>query len=449
METSRRSFFAGMMAAGTAVAVSGRAAEKPARPPFPMGAQPDGSCHPLVGKPLPKWRPGEFQIHHIHTGVAESSLWILPDGTSLLLDCGDHPAIRRGRHAVQVLPYATRYAGDWISSYVTRANPCAQNVDYMMLTHYHCDHSGGHPSGWGAGTVEWQGHRLARSGFVQAAERLRFKKAFDRCYPTYDQPIPCERGTVDSLDFVKKMYPYLMARYGVKVERFQVGAVNQIAMCHNAAAYPDFRIVNVCGNGLIRRRDGSVRDLYAGLHESLQKIDENSASTGVVAEYGAFRFISTGDFAGGIRQPDGKHINVETELARELDPVDVAKISHHGYYSTPAAYVAKMRPRVWTSCVWDQLHNERHTMTSISDRKAQPEPRLVIPTVFPAERRISDAATPWIDDIAPESFLGCHVVITVPPGGRTYTVACLTAYDESMKVIGAYDFTSKRASTKI
>lgn len=443
MISSRRTFISALGASVAVPSLSLATAEPKKSLPFPVGAQPDGSGHPMVGKPLPKWKPGEFQVHHIHTGVAESSLWILPDGTSMLLDCGDHPAIHMGKDAVPILPYGNRYAGDWISCYVARANPCAQNVDYMMLTHYHSDHSGGHRGGWGDGVVEWKGHRLANSGFVQAAQRLRFVKAFDRCYPTYDQPIPCEKGSVDSLDFVKKMYPYLIERYGVKVEQFKVGAVNQIAMRKSPGAYKDFSITNVCGNGLIRRRDGSLRDLFAGVHETTNWIDENGASAGVVAQYGAFRFISCGDFAGGIKQQDGSYLNAELELAKELDPVDVAKINHHGFCCTPPGYVAALQPRVWTSCIWSQAQSERTTMANISSRKDQKGPRLIIPTVFPADRRLSDAGSPWVDDIAPESFKGCHVVITVQPGGKTYNVACLTAYDESMMVVGAYDFASK------
>jgi hypothetical protein len=35
------------------------------------------------------------------------------------------------------------------------------------------------------------------------------------------------------------------------------------------------------------------------------------------------------------------------------------------------------------------------------------------------------------------------MVLTVAPGGKTYNLAYVTADDESMKVTGAYDFTSK------
>ena len=53
-----------------------------------------------------------------------------------------------------------------------------------------------------------------------------------------------------------------------------------------------------------------------------------------------------------------------------------------------------------------------------------------------------------MDDIAPESFDAGHVVVAVAPGGKTYSVAYVTADDESMKVTGAYDFVSKSGSSE-
>ena len=41
------------------------------------------------------WRPGEFKIHFIHTGVGECLFFVFPDGTTLMLDCGDHAALTR------------------------------------------------------------------------------------------------------------------------------------------------------------------------------------------------------------------------------------------------------------------------------------------------------------------------------------------------------------------
>ena len=41
-----------------------------------------------VGGTYPGWKPGELDIHLIHTGTSENTFMIFPDGTTMLLDCG-------------------------------------------------------------------------------------------------------------------------------------------------------------------------------------------------------------------------------------------------------------------------------------------------------------------------------------------------------------------------
>ena len=424
--------------AGAAVGVVAAEAKAETVIPTPRS---DGSKHGLVGKPMPKWHPGELQVHFIHTGVAESAFWIFPDGTTMLVDCGDHPAINRGKYAVQVLPGGNRYAGEWIARYVRRVNPNDDKVDYMSVTHYHADHSG--MIGWGAGTFDWNGKTLWKSGFLLAAQQLKFGVALDRCYPRLDDPIPIKYSTTkpETIAHIRNTYEYLAAVQGTKIERFEVGSESQIRLQRDPAKYPDFKVTNVCGSGLIRTRDGKVRDLFEKHHDATW-MDENGASTGFIAGYGAFRIFSAGDYAGEFKRKDGVRVQLEAELAKEIDGVDVAKIGHHGYFSSHPAFVKAASPGVWVNCVWDQLHGTEWTMKYLADRKIYPGDRLIVPTVYPAERVLADAAQPWMPDIAPESFRGCHVVVTVPPGGASYTVACLDASDEKMNVVGAYDFKS-------
>lgn len=67
-----------------------------------------GEADKAVGLPWKGWKNGHFQVYSIFTGVAESQFMIFPDGTSLLLDCGDHDAVGRGKLAVPVLPSPDR-----------------------------------------------------------------------------------------------------------------------------------------------------------------------------------------------------------------------------------------------------------------------------------------------------------------------------------------------------
>ena len=173
-----------------------------------------GTKDKLVGRPWPGWKPGQLQVHFIYTGVAESAFYIMPDGTTMLLDCGDHNAIGRGKLAVPVLPSAERHAGEWIARYVERVNPNGTDVDYMMLSHYHSDHGG--CERFHAGTVERDGQTYALSGFSQAAETLTFHKAFDRCWPDYDDPIPLiDRKSADNVEHMKQFYRYMKEHRGM------------------------------------------------------------------------------------------------------------------------------------------------------------------------------------------------------------------------------------------
>ena len=99
-----------------------------------------------------------------------------------------------------------------------------------------------------------------------------------------------------------------------------------------------------------------------------------------------------------------------------------------------------LRPRVWVSCVWDQLHNLPDSMSIIADRANYPGERLICPTMMPAERRAKDGNADWMKDVAKESYDGGHVVVNVEKGGRRYSVTYLTAQDESMTVKSVLHF---------
>ena len=401
-----------------------------------------GKGHPLAGKKLPSWKQGEFQIHFIYTGVAESMFWIMPDGTTMLLDCGDHPACTRGKKAIWILPHGKRHSGEWIARYVARVNPAKADVDYLMITHHHADHAG--MIGWGAGERDWNGKKLSVSGVLQTADTLKFKTCFDRGWPDFNDPIPNERFDTVAYQHLRDTFAYLMERDGLKMEKFEVGAVNQVAI-KNAAAFPGFKVTNITGNGKLLRRDGSVRDLYAEKHDA-KRLNENGMSLGLIVQYGPFRFYAAGDFFDVFKLPDGTKRFIEVELAKEIDPVDVAKINHHGHHSMHLPLVAALKARVWTACMWDQLHITADTLERLSSRDAYSGPRLIAPAVFPPERRFEDVGKSFLADIAPESFDAGHVVLTVAPGGARYSIAYVTADDESMKVTGAYDFESRGMS---
>ena len=90
---------------------------------------------------FPAWQEGELEIHQIYTGRGESSFLILPDGTTMLIDVGDY-APKDYPKMGELLPDTSRRAGEWIARYVQRVNPHKDQVDYLVISHFHSDHIG-------------------------------------------------------------------------------------------------------------------------------------------------------------------------------------------------------------------------------------------------------------------------------------------------------------------
>ena len=217
-----------------------------------------GRKHTDAGKPWRGWEKGEFQIHFIYTGVAESVFLIFPDGTTMLLDCGDFDAAARGEKSVPILPSADRHAGEWIARYVTRVNPSVTDVDYMLLSHYHNDHAGS--DRFYAEKIIRDGKEYPLSGFSQAAQILNFHKAIDRCYPDDDSSL--KWADQDTVGLMQDFYAYMQKHKGLQIEKFRLGATDQIVQLHNPLRYPTFQVRNICGNGCIAYPDGRIKDLF-------------------------------------------------------------------------------------------------------------------------------------------------------------------------------------------
>ena len=386
-----------------------------------------------------KWRTGEFKIHFIHTGAAESIFMVFPDGTSALLDCGGFPAINRGRLAVPVLPGGDRHSGEWIARYVLRANPNGPDVDYMIVSHFHADHAG--TPGWCRGHASAKDGGYALSGFAEAAQWLRFKVAIDRGWPDYRDPMP-EISCPEVLELMKSLYANLARRDGLRVEKARLGAADQIVPLRRPAECRDFSVRTICANGKIAMKDGTIRDVFGPHAHRCRTVPENAMSIGHVITYGDFTFFTAGDFCDVFREKN-YYVRFDDDLAEAVGHADVAKVNHHGCDSMSARLVAALSPRVWTACVWDQLHMSRSTMALLADRSLYPGKRLIAPGVFTAERRLKDAREAWMADVATETFGGAHVVVTVPPGGREYSVAFLDAGDERSTLLGERRFKSR------
>ena len=398
------------------------------------------------GGALAPWKPGELKIHLIHTGVGECQFLVFPDGTTMMIDCGDHAAMTRLDLAVPVVPDSTRLAGEWAARYVLRVNPNKDKVDYLEVSHWHEDHTGSAKwqslaRGWNAGLKG-----CFRSGFGLAAEFLHFGKAFDRGYPNYDDPIPVSDGDLTPLGHMKRLYAALKERDGLAVEKIRIGATDQIVPLRGAVA--GFSVFNLCANGKVMMPDGSVSNVYGDLFENGKKpsrLNENGMSIGHVIRYGKFAYYTAGDFSDHRKMCDGSTWMIEETMAKAVGHVNVAKMNHHGHHSMPNALVKALCPQVWTACVWDQLHTVPETLARVCDPENYPNGcrPFVAPGVFPDPRTIRESQADYYPCIAPACrSRGCHVVVTVPSADAThYRVDCVDAGDEKMMVRDSCLFT--------
>lgn len=144
------------------------------------------SCSPKeqVGEPYRGWKSGELDIHFIYTGRGESIFHIFPDATTMLVDAGDYQA---SVPMTDPKPDLSRKAGEWISRYIERVNPSGHEIDYLMISHFHDDHTG--DVSIDAPITQGRTEDYKLIGVAEVGETMRFKNIIDRGYPNYDYPV--------------------------------------------------------------------------------------------------------------------------------------------------------------------------------------------------------------------------------------------------------------------
>lgn len=396
-----------------------------------------------AGSRLPPWRKGEFQTHFIYAGSSESVFMIMPDGTSMLVDCGDYDVGGDWKMRNPVGPLGGRGPGKFVADYVKKVNPSGANVDYWLLTHWHADH-GGCETSYSA-REERDGEVWFKSGLAELVDDIDFGRGLDRCWPNRGDPFVCADTSVRQFAQIERTYRWLERHRGLKIEKSRVGADDQIKMLKYPSEHAGFRVLNVCGNGVIRTRDGGTKNLYADFKPQ-SNADvwrrENGLSCGFVVSYGPFRLYSAGDFQDFWKKPDGTTFQTEDALAAEIGRVDVAKTNHHASDSMTPALVKALAARVWVTSSVSGYSDWPTTMRRLSDRSIYAGDRLVCSTYYHLKERVAEMGEAAAKaDVAPESFEPNHVVVTVPPGGRTYTVTHL-APDDSLAVRRVRTFAS-------
>ncbi len=151
---------------------------------------------------FPKWQEGYLDIHHISTGSGNATLFIFPDGTTLLFDAGDvdRKARLRTPNPLKVsphLPNDSSSSGKCIVSYSKGVYPSISTIDYAVISHFHSDHYGSlDPSS----RLSAKGNYYL-TGITEVNEYLPVRTLIDRNYPAYDYPVDLKTNVLDKETF--------------------------------------------------------------------------------------------------------------------------------------------------------------------------------------------------------------------------------------------------------
>jgi beta-lactamase superfamily II metal-dependent hydrolase len=382
----------------------------------------------LEGETLSAWKPGMLDIHHISTGRGNSTLLILPDGTTMLVDAG--AIYGQTEYLITQKPDGSRRPGEWVGRYVQRQLRAAglEQIDTFLLTHLHGDHLGY----LAAETPLSADGSYRLTGVSDVAAIVPIRRFVDRAWPDYSYPVAA------SADFQKNYRSFLAAqeKAGRVVERFAVGSNEQFKLQRKAGDYPSFEIRNLIANGEVWTGQGAgTRRLFPEL-STLKEADypsENACSAAIRLRYGKFGYYTGGDLTSDTNYGRDPWRDSETPAAEVCGPVSVAVANHHGYFNANGGgFVRALRPRVFVIPAWDSAHPTVNTLAAMYSRAIYPGDRDVFATALKPELRITNKR------VADFKSANGHVVVRVEEGGERFRVVVVSNADESGRVVGSF-----------
>jgi len=363
----------------------------------------------VAGKPLPAWEEGYLDIHSINTGRGECTFYILPDGTTMLVDAGEfhtggskYPMVDQKPDTL-IRPYKV-YA-----AYIQNVLPCSDSIHYALATHYHMDHIGRMEKDY---AVSDSGYVL--TGMMALYDEIPYRTLVDRSWPEYED----KKEQKNWECFARSM----SERDGMKVEKFDLGSDSQFVLVNHPEKYPDFKIRNYHVNGLVWN-NGEVMDCWKG-----KPVSENGASAGFLLSYGKFDWFTGGDA--------GNNGKVEKPTARAIGrQIEAMKGHHHMSWHTMSAEMLEIfRPQVVVNQSFYAHQPWPETMKNVlSVGVPEGQTRDVFLTNLHDSTYVDHQET-----LAKVKDFRGHVVIRVLPGGGCYYVYMLDDNDLKFNVKTVY-----------
>ncbi|MBL1408725.1 ComEC/Rec2 family competence protein [Sphingobacterium faecale] len=378
----------------------------------------------VIGKPLPHWQDGCLDIHAINTGRGESTFFIFPDGTTMLIDAAGStiPATAPIPPPLQ-RPNALVSPGTVVANYVKHfALPIANKINYVMLSHFDPDHMGSYETS----LPFHKSGKFQMVGITEFGAQVSFDKIIDRGYPDYNFPVdmtadPRISNYINFVDWSKKAY-------GATAEQFAVGRNDQILLQRKPNAYSNFEIQNICSNGVVWTGKGTdTKNTFpSGDIVAAAKGSENIFSIGIVLRYGKFNYFTAGDLQfNGSSEHSWK--DIESPVAAVVPQVDMMKASHHATANCNSEkLLQKLSPHSIVIQPWRDVHPNLETVNRMI--AANNNVQIFSTNMTEANKlRFGDNLKKL------KSFQG-HIVARISPGGDQYTIYILDDNDENYNV---------------
>lgn len=394
-----------------------------------------------VGKPLPPWTEGMLDLHHINTGRGDAALYILPDGTTFLLDAGELAPDNSPRRTA-LHPDASKPAHEWITAYVRKFMPAisAGRIDYALITHFHSDHFGAYYEG----ALKSRTGNYFRSGITGVGDDIRIGTLIDRGYPEYRFPYQLhvlrksgKRQLEEVPDVAKDIVNYWnyidhqIKESGMKAEALRAGRSDQIILLRRPEKYPSFRVQNIKSNGTIWTGKGTATFEHFTPYSDSVSLAENPLSNAIRIDYGDFRYYTGGDCPSiaDLGQPAWN--DVGTPVAKAVGEVDVAVMDHHGNRDAHNEFnVRTLKPHVWVQQTWSADHPGHEVFRRITSQYLYEGPRDLFATNMMEANKL--VIGPRLEE-AYKSMEG-HIVVRVMPGGEEYFVIILNDDNQQYEV---------------
>lgn len=373
-----------------------------------------------VGSPLPPWQEGCLDIHAINSGRGECTFFILPDGTTMLVDAGEYVAGKSSKSIpVPQKPDSFTRPSEVYVRYIRHFMPAPSKgaLDYAVITHYHIDHVGKQEKDMQPDPV--RGYVLTGISAVEA--EIPIRQFIDRAWPRYEESLL--ESSSKGIDFYPEFVRYACKHDGMKASAMEVGSRKQLRLRHHPCRYRNFSIFNYAASGIIW--DGSRKvDVYEG-----KKMRENGASCCFLLSYGDFDYYTGGD-AGG-------NTEVEVPVARAIGrPIEAMKANHHlSYYTMKDETMRILQPEVIVT-------------QGFTVRDIQPDytivDRILSDELYPGRKYMyftnlgQQQLEAHKDVYSRAAGIGGHVVIRVMPGGKEYFVYLLDDTDFEYRIISVH-----------